>query len=95
MIFNRTALLTALLLGALSALAFEPVGWWPLMPIAFAFLYAFIDRAPTLKRALLTGWLFGLGQFAVGHVGAAEVERRLLAVERAVADEDEPERVGG
>ena len=63
---DRWSRLVALLVGALSALAFQPVGWWPLMPLAFAALCHLIERAPTLKRALLTGWLFGLGQFAIG-----------------------------
>jgi apolipoprotein N-acyltransferase len=58
--------LAALALGLLSALAFEPVGWWPLMPIAFAALCELIARAGSLRQTLLTGWLFGLGQFVVG-----------------------------
>jgi len=56
----------AFIIGALSALAFEPVGLWPLMPLAFAALCELLERAPNLKRALLAGWLFGLGQFVVG-----------------------------
>jgi apolipoprotein N-acyltransferase len=58
--------LYALLLGAASAFAFEPVGLWPLMPVAFAILCEFICRSKSLPRALLTGWAFGVGQFAVG-----------------------------
>ena len=58
--------LAALLLGALSALAFQPVAWWPLMPLAFAILCDLVDRAPRLRGALAIGWLFGLGQFCVG-----------------------------
>ena len=58
--------LLALLLGAGSAFAFEPVGWWPLMPIAFAAFCELIARASSLRRALLIGWGFGVGQFAVG-----------------------------
>ena len=57
---------TAFAIGALSALAFQPLGWWPLMPLALAALCELVDRAPTLRRALLIGWLFGLGQFVVG-----------------------------
>ena len=64
--FDRFSWLIALLIGALSALAFQPVAWWPLMPLALAGLCALIDRAPTLRRALLLGWLFGLGQFVIG-----------------------------
>ena len=30
--------LYAFLTGAASAFAFEPVGWWPLLPVAFALL---------------------------------------------------------
>ncbi|MEO6361502.1 MAG: apolipoprotein N-acyltransferase [Sphingomicrobium sp.] len=58
--------LIALALGAMSAFAFAPAGLWPLMPLAFAVLCELIERAPTLKRALLIGWLFGLGNFTVG-----------------------------
>jgi apolipoprotein N-acyltransferase len=58
--------LIALLLGAGSALAFEPAGWWPLLPVALAVLCELIDRSPKLWRSLLLGWLFGVGQFVVG-----------------------------
>jgi apolipoprotein N-acyltransferase len=58
--------LVAALLGAASALAFEPVGWWPLLLVAFAVLCELICRTKSLWRALLVGWAFGLGQFVVG-----------------------------
>jgi apolipoprotein N-acyltransferase len=58
--------LYAALLGAASALAFEPVGWWPLLPVAFAFLCELICRSKGVWRALLIGWAFGVGQFVVG-----------------------------
>jgi len=58
--------LYALLTGAASAFAFAPTGWWPLLPVAFALLCEFLDRQKSLWRALLIGWAFGLGQFAVG-----------------------------
>ena len=58
--------LYAFLAGAASAFAFEPTGLWPLLPVAFALLCAFICRSRTVWRALLTGWAFGLGQFIVG-----------------------------
>ncbi|HEX8412424.1 MAG TPA: apolipoprotein N-acyltransferase [Sphingomicrobium sp.] len=57
---------TALALGALSAFAFEPFGLWPLMPLALALLCELLSRAPSLKRALLLGWWFGVGNFTVG-----------------------------
>ena len=56
----------AFALGAASALAFQPVGWWPLMLVAFAVLCELIARSGSLRQALLAGWLFGLGQFVVG-----------------------------
>jgi apolipoprotein N-acyltransferase len=59
-------LLLAFPLGLLSALAFEPVGWWPLMPLAFAGLAFLLGRTASLPKALLTGWLFGVGQFVLG-----------------------------
>jgi len=61
-----TYLLFALVTGIVSAFAFEPAGLWPLMLLAFALLCELVARAPSLKYALLTGWLFGLGQFVLG-----------------------------
>ena len=63
---GRSSLAAALALGMVSAFAFQPFALWPLMPLAFAALCALVARAPTLRRSLLLGWLFGLGQFAVG-----------------------------
>jgi apolipoprotein N-acyltransferase len=58
-------LLYAFIAGAVSAFAFEPVGWWPLLLVAFAALCELLDRTKSVGRALLLGWLFGLGQFVV------------------------------
>src|SRR3954466_9260863 len=58
--------LYAFIAGAVSAFAFEPVGWWPLMLIAIAALCALLDREKSLGRSLLIGWAFGFGQFVVG-----------------------------
>ncbi|HET9399009.1 MAG TPA: apolipoprotein N-acyltransferase [Sphingomicrobium sp.] len=58
--------LIALFAGALSAFAFEPAGLWPVMIAAFALLCRLVDRAPSMKQALLIGWGFGAGQFVVG-----------------------------
>ena len=60
------ALPAALAAGAVSAFAFQPVGWWPLMIVAIALLSELVSRAGSLKTALAIGWLFGLGQFALG-----------------------------
>ena len=58
--------LYAFLAGAGSAFAFEPVGWWPLLLVAFAVLAELVCRTRTLWRSLLVGWAFGVGQFVVG-----------------------------
>jgi apolipoprotein N-acyltransferase len=58
--------LYAFLTGAASAFAFEPVGLWPLLPVAFALMCEFICKQKKLRMALLAGWAFGLGQFVVG-----------------------------
>lgn len=59
-------LLLALLIGAISAFSFEPTGLWVLMPIAFAGLLWLLWRCDRLWKAMLVGWLFGVGQFAIG-----------------------------
>jgi apolipoprotein N-acyltransferase len=58
--------LIALVTGALSAFAFQPVGWWPLMILAIAALCELVARAQSLKQSLQIGWLFGVGQFVIG-----------------------------
>ena len=62
----RVALPLAFVTGVASAFAFEPAGLWLLMPIAFAVLLWLLWETASLRRAMLVGWLFGLGQFAVG-----------------------------
>ena len=59
-------LLYAFATGAISAFAFEPTGWWVLLPVAFAVLCELTCRSKGVWRALLTGWAFGFGQFVVG-----------------------------
>ncbi|WP_129794255.1 apolipoprotein N-acyltransferase [Sphingosinicella sp. CPCC 101087] len=56
----------AFLAGLVSALGFQPLGWWPLTILAFAMLLWLIERAPSLRTALARGWWFGLGQFVLG-----------------------------
>ena len=58
--------LVALIGGAVSAFAFQPFGFAPLMIIAFGLLCGLTERAHSLRGAMLTGWGFGLGQFCVG-----------------------------
>jgi apolipoprotein N-acyltransferase len=64
---NRIPLfLAALAAGAISAFAFQPVGWWPLMIVAIAVLCELVARAGSLRQSLLIGWAFGVGQFVIG-----------------------------
>ena len=39
--------------GLVSALAFEPLGWWPLLFVAFAVICELLDRAEKLSQAAL------------------------------------------
>lgn len=58
-------LLLPLLAGGVSALGFAPLDLWPLTLAGVAALIVMIERAATVRRAALAGWLFGVGQFAV------------------------------
>jgi len=59
--------LIALLTGAVSATAFAALDWWVAGLVCFAILLRLTHEAPSLKQALLRGWLFGLGHFTVGN----------------------------
>ena len=58
---------TALFLGVVSATGFQPLGLWPLALVALALQFALVQRAETVRRAALLGWLFGLGHFTLGN----------------------------
>ena len=60
-------LIAAPLLGALAALGFEPLHLWPLMLLAVAGLGELVARAANPKRAMLIGWLWGVGHFCIGN----------------------------
>ena len=57
-------------LGAFSATAFAPLGFFPAILIAYAGLLLLLDGADTatkpLRRAFSIGWFFFLGQFLIG-----------------------------
>ena len=59
-------LLLALIAGLLFPLAFAPYDLWPLLFVSLALAYWCQHRAPTPRRALLTGWVYGLGLFGFG-----------------------------
>lgn len=60
-------LLTALVTGFLSALGFAPLDWWPVTLLCLAVLLHLTWHAPSLKGALLRGWMFGVAHFTLGN----------------------------
>jgi apolipoprotein N-acyltransferase len=58
--------LIAFVAGLIAATAFQPVGLWAAMPVAFAIFLWSLGDAPRLRTALARGWWFGLGQFVLG-----------------------------
>jgi apolipoprotein N-acyltransferase len=61
------SLLLSLLLGALAATGFAPLDWWAVTLVAFAGWMKLVHDAPSLRRVLLVGWLFGVGHFTVNN----------------------------
>ncbi|KQN25056.1 acyltransferase [Sphingomonas sp. Leaf33] len=59
--------LIPVLLGAVAATGFAPLQLVPLTIVAVALWLRMVHDAPTLKRAMLTGWLFGVGHFTVNN----------------------------
>src|ERR1700740_3618449 len=64
---GRRSLLLAPALGMLAACGFQPLALWPLTLLGVAGLIALVARAETGRRALLTGWLWGIGHFTLGN----------------------------
>lgn len=58
--------------GALAALAMPPLNWLPLAVVGMVVYVWLWDGAPTWKVALLRGWAWGLGHFAVGSYWIVE-----------------------
>jgi len=59
-------LLAAFALGALAACGFAPLDLWPIAFACLIGLFVLLDRARTLRGALIVGWCFGLGHFCIG-----------------------------
>jgi len=59
-------LLVAVLLGSLSAGAFAPFHFFPLLLLGLAGLALLLDGAHGMREAAITGWGFAFGQFLVG-----------------------------
>jgi apolipoprotein N-acyltransferase len=65
-ITGKSQSLVLILFGVLAATAFPPVHWVVFLVPAFVVLFWLVDAAPTFRRALWVGWLFGIGHFAAG-----------------------------
>jgi apolipoprotein N-acyltransferase len=66
-LLDRYPLWLVLLAGGVSATGFAPLNLWPLTLLSLALLMHLIANAERGKRALLIGWLFGLGHFTIGN----------------------------
>ena len=63
---GRWAPLLALAAGAALPLAFAPFGAWPVALASVGGLFLLLCGAATGQRALLLGWLYGVGKYGVG-----------------------------
>ncbi|UVO55519.1 apolipoprotein N-acyltransferase [Sphingomonas sp. SUN039] len=61
--FPKSIVLAA---GLASATGFAPLGLWPVTLAAVAMLLMLVRDADSGRAAFLRGWLFGVGQFALG-----------------------------
>ncbi|GAA0734457.1 apolipoprotein N-acyltransferase [Sphingomonas japonica] len=64
---GRVANLVCLVAGAAAATGFAPLDLWPLTLLGIATVLWLTHEAPSLKSALLRGWLFGVGHFTVNN----------------------------
>jgi apolipoprotein N-acyltransferase len=69
---GRWALGAGFLAGALAALAMPPLYWLPLAVIDIVVFVWLWDSALTWRTALMRGWAWGLGHFAVGSYWIVE-----------------------
>ena len=67
---GRRGLWFAFAAGAMSALAFAPLDFFPALLLGYAGLVLLLDgaagQARSLRRAAMLGWAFFFGQFALG-----------------------------
>ncbi len=63
---NKHPRIVALIAGFVGATGFAPLGLWPVTLAALAVLAKLVAEAPTVRRAALLGWLFGVGHFTLG-----------------------------
>jgi len=69
---GKRALAVGLLAGALTALAMPPLHWLPLAILGIVVFIRQWDTSLTPRMALLRGWAWGLGYFAVGSYWIVE-----------------------
>lgn len=62
---RRRPALACVLLGAVAACGFAPLGLWPLTLACLAAWMWLVHDAPTLKAALWRGYVFGVGHFTI------------------------------
>ena len=65
--FQRHPRMIALALGAVAALGYPPLGFWPIAFLAIAAAIAIFRRASTTKDAAILGWLFGWAHLSVAN----------------------------
>src|SRR6478752_4572540 len=58
---------TALVLGFLSALGFEPLALWPVALLAMGGFVLLLGKVEGRREAFVLGWLFGLAHFTFGN----------------------------
>ncbi len=58
---------TTLLLGALAALGFPPLGWWPVTLAVVSAFVVLLSYADNWRRAALLGWLFGWSHLTLAN----------------------------
>ncbi|RGP41594.1 Apolipoprotein N-acyltransferase [Altererythrobacter insulae] len=63
----RRPRLLAFLLGAISAVGFQPLGLWPIGLACLAAFIALLSQAISLKHAGILGWLFGFAHLTVAN----------------------------
>jgi apolipoprotein N-acyltransferase len=61
----------ALLLGAIAATGFQPLGLWPLALLAIGAFMLLIERSTGWRSATGLGWLFGFGHFTFANTWIA------------------------
>lgn len=56
----------ALIAGAITELAFAPLGWWPIQVATLAFFFWLVLRETSIKRSAVIGWAYGFGWSVCG-----------------------------